>query len=188
MAEPAPESRLSAPDPPRWLSAEEQHTWIAWVFSTRLIWEELERDLQRDAAMPFGYYDILVMLSDSPGRRLRMSALADSTQSSRSRLSHAVTRLEDLGWVRRETCPDDRRGQNAVLTDDGFAALEAAAPFHVESVRQHLFDVLSPEQLAQVRDISDTLLAHLLPLVEARGDGRPEHFERITHDLDANGA
>ena len=47
MAEPAPESRLSPPDPPRWLSAEEQHTWIAWVFSTRLIWEELERDLQR---------------------------------------------------------------------------------------------------------------------------------------------
>ncbi len=188
MAEPAPASRISPPDPPRWLSPEEQRNWIAWVFSTRLIWEELERDLQRDAAMPFGYYDILVMLSDSPGRRMRMSALADSTQSSRSRLSHAVTRLEDLGWVRRETCPDDRRGQNAVLTDDGFAALEAAAPFHVESVRQHLFDVLSPEQLAQLRDISDTLLAHLLPRVKARGDGRPEHFERITHDLDANSA
>ena len=175
-------------DAPRWLSADEQRTWIAWVFSTRLLWEELERDLQRDAAMPFGYYDILVMLSDSPDRRMRMSALADSTQSSRSRLSHAVARLEDLGWVRRETCPDDRRGQNAVLTDDGYAALVAAAPFHVESVRQHLFDVLSSEQLAQLRAISDTLLDHLLPLVKSRGDGRPEHFERITHELDeANG-
>jgi DNA-binding MarR family transcriptional regulator len=169
---------------PRWLSPDEQRTWIAWVFSTRLLWEELERDLQRDADMPFGYYDILVMLSDSPGRRMRMSALADSTQSSRSRLSHAVSRLEELGWVRRETCPDDRRGQNAVLTDEGYAALEAAAPFHVESVRQHLFDVLSPEQLAELREISDTLLAHLLPLVTARGDGRPEHFERIAHELE----
>ena len=186
MPESAPEGRRSPPDPTRWLSPDEQRTWIAWVFSTRLLWEELERDLQRDAAMPFGYYDILVMLSDSPGRRMRMSALAESTQSSRSRLSHAVSRLEDLGWVRRETCPDDRRGQNAVLTDEGYAALAAAAPFHVESVRQHLFDVLSPEQLAQLRDISDTLLAHLLPLVTARGDGRPEHFERITHDLDAD--
>ena len=173
------------PDPPRWLTPDEQRTWIAWVFSTRLLWEELERDLQRDAAMPFGYYDILVMLSDSPDRRMRMSALADSTQSSRSRLSHAVTRLEELGWVSRETCPDDRRGQNAVLTDEGFAALEAAAPFHVESVRRHLFDVLSPEQLAQLRDLSDTLLEHLLPVVKARGDGRPEHFERITHDLES---
>jgi hypothetical protein len=81
-------------------------------------------------------------------------------------------------------CPDDRRGQNAVLTDSGYTALEAAAPFHVESVRQHLFDVLSPEQLAQLREISDTLLAHLLPLVKARGDGRPDHFERITQDLE----
>jgi len=186
VPETSPDPGLPPPDPTRWLSSDEQRTWIAWVFSTRLLWEELERDLQRDAAMPFGYYDILVMLSDSPGRRMRMSALADSTQSSRSRLSHAVARLEDLGWVRRETCPDDRRGQNAVLTDAGYAALEAAAPFHVESVRQHLFDVLSPEQLAQLRDISNTLLAHLLPLVTARGDRRPEHFERVTHDLEAD--
>src|SRR3954447_8538185 len=184
MAEAARDPRVGPPDPPRWLSSDEQRMWMAWVFSTRLLWEELERDLQRDAAMPFGYYDILVMLSDAPGRRLRMSALADSTQSSRSRLSHAVARLEDLGWVRRETCADDRRGQNAVLTDEGFAALEAAAPFHVESVRHHLFDVLSPEQLEQLRAISDTLLEHLLPVVKARGDARPEVFERVAQDLD----
>src|SRR5436190_655223 len=82
--------------------------------------------------------------------------------------------------------PDERRGQNAVLTDDGFAALEAAAPFHVESVRRHLFDVLSTEQLAQLRAINDTLLEHLLPVVKARGDGRPEHFERVAHDLEGD--
>lgn len=163
---------------PRWLNDEERRTWIAWVFSTRILWEEIERDLQRDAAMPFGYYDILVMLSEVPGRRLRMSELADSTQSSRSRLSHAVARLEELGWVRRETCPNDRRGAEAVLTDDGFAALATAAPEHVASVRVHLFDVLSPEQQEQLRAISDTLLEHLLPLVAARGDGRPAHFAR----------
>jgi DNA-binding MarR family transcriptional regulator len=169
---------------PRWLTPEEQQTWIAWVVSTRLLWEELERDLQREASMPFGYYDILVMLSETPGRRLRMSQLADSTQSSRSRLSHAVARLEQLGWVRRESCPNDRRGAEAVLTDEGFAALAAAAPDHVESVRSHLFDVLSPEQQQQLREISDTLLDHLIALVSARGDGRTEMFERARHKFD----
>jgi DNA-binding MarR family transcriptional regulator len=163
---------------PRWLSDDEKHVWIGWVFATRLFWEEVERDLTRDADMPFGYYDILVMLSESPARRMRMSELADCTQSSRSRLSHAVSRLEDLGWVRREACPDDRRGQVAALTDAGLAALAAAAPHHVESVRAHLFDVLSPAQQAQLDDITQTLLDHLLPLVTARDDGRTEHFAR----------
>ena len=124
--------------------------------SSRLLWEEIERDLQRDSGLSFGHYEILVMLSETPGRRRRMSELADATQSSRSRLSHAVARLEELGWVRREACPTDRRGQLAVLTDEGFAALEAAAPMHVESVRRHLFDLLSPEQLASLqRDPGD---------------------------------
>ena len=76
-----------------------------------------------------------------------MSELADRCLSSRSRLSHAVSRLEERGWVRRQVCAEDGRGQLAVLTDEGFAALEAAAPVHVESVRTHLFDQLSPEQV-----------------------------------------
>jgi DNA-binding MarR family transcriptional regulator len=164
--------------PPRWLDDDERRTWLAWVFATRLLWEELERDLQRDAGMPFGYYEILVMLSEAPHRTLRMSELADATQSSRSRLSHAVSRLEELGWVRRESCSTDRRGANAVLTDAGFAALDAAAPHHVESVRTHLFDQLSPEQLAELRVLSEQLLEHLLPLVAARGDSRTKLFER----------
>ena len=165
---------------PRWLDDDEKRAWIGWVFATRLFWEEVERDLGQDADMPFGYYDILVMLSETPGRRMRMSDLADSTQSSRSRLSHAVNRLEELGWVQRESCPEDRRGQVAVLTDAGFSALAAAAPHHVESVRRHLFDVLTPEQVDQLDGIAQTLLDHLLPLVAARGDGRSEHFARAT--------
>ena len=162
---------------PRWLDDDESRTWIAWILSTRLLWDELERDLQRDAAMPFSYYEILVMLSDSPGRSRRMSDLADATQSSRSRLSHAITRLESLGWVRRDTCPSDRRGALAVLTDAGFAALEAAAPDHVESVRRHLFDQLSPTQLVQLREISDALLDHLLPIVSSRDESNAGRYE-----------
>ena len=162
---------------PRWLDDDETRTWIAWLLSTRLLWDELERDLQRDSAMPFSYYEILVMLSDSPGRSRRMSDLADATQSSRSRLSHAITRLESLGWVRRESCPSDRRGALAVLTDAGFAALEAAAPDHVESVRVHLFDQLSPAQVVQLREISDVLLDHLLPIVCSRDEPNAGRFE-----------
>ena len=156
--------------PPRWLDEAETRTWIAWILSTRLLWDELERDLQRDAGMPFSYYEVLVMLSQAPGRSQRMSELADATQSSRSRISHAITRLEGLGWVRRETCESDRRGALAVLTDAGFSALETAAPDHVESVRTHLFDQLSPEQLVQLREISDVLLDHLLPIVSSRDE------------------
>jgi DNA-binding MarR family transcriptional regulator len=169
---------------PRWLDAEERRIWLGWVFTSRLLWEEIERDLQRDSGLSFGHYEIMVMLSETPTRARRMSELADATQSSRSRLSHAVARLEELGWVRRETCAEDRRGQLAVLTDTGYAALEAAAPMHVESVRRHFFDQLSPEQLLELRDVQMTLLDHLLPLANARGDVRSKILEEARAQLD----
>ncbi len=127
--------------------------------------------------MPFGYYDILVMLSEAPGRARRMSDLAVATRSTRSRLSHAVARLEELGWVRREACPTDRRGWMAILADEGLAALEAAAPKHVESVRTHLFDRLSATQQTQLREICETMLDHLLPIADERGDPRRRWIE-----------
>jgi DNA-binding MarR family transcriptional regulator len=161
---------------PRWLNDRERETWLAFIFATRLFWEEVERDLQRDAHLPFGYYEILVILSNAPDRTLRMSELAEATQSSRSRLSHAIARLESEGRVLRADCPTDRRGALAVLTDEGFAALEGAAPSHVDSVRQHLFDLLTRQQQGQLREICDQLLAHLLPLASARGDTRPKHL------------
>jgi DNA-binding MarR family transcriptional regulator len=161
---------------PRWLNDSERETWLAFIFATRLFWEEVERDLQRDAQLPFGYYEILVMLSSAQDRTMRMSELATATQSSRSRLSHAVARLEAEDWVRREDCPTDRRGALAVLTVEGFAALEAAAPSHVESVRQHLFDQLTRAQQDSLREICDRLLAHLGPLADARGDTRPKRL------------
>jgi DNA-binding MarR family transcriptional regulator len=168
----------------RWLDADERRIWLGWVFTSRLLWEEIERDLQHDSGFSFGHYEILVMLSEAPGRARRMSELADATQSSRSRLSHAVARLEELGWVRRETCPTDRRGQLAVLTDDGYAALEAAAPMHVESVRRHFFDQLSPHELKQLAEVQMTLLDHLLPLANARGDVRTKILEEARAQLE----
>src|SRR3954465_3806138 len=145
----------------RLLDAEEQKAWRAWLFSSLLLQDRLDRELTRETGLSHAYYEILVQLSEAPGRMLRMSQLADRSLSSRSRLSHAVSRLEERGWVRRQVCPDDGRGQLAVLTDEGFAALEAAAPIHVESVRVHLFDQLTPQQVENMRDIGETLLRHL---------------------------
>jgi DNA-binding MarR family transcriptional regulator len=149
------------PAEPRWLDAEEQRAWRAWLYSGQVLMDRLDRDLSHQTGISHAYYEILVALSEAPGRMMRMSELADRCLSSRSRLSHAVSRLEERGWVRRQVCPDDGRGQLAVLTDDGFAALEAAAPVHVESVRAHLFDQLSPEQVEHMRDLGETLLRNL---------------------------
>src|ERR1700710_414865 len=148
---------------PRWLGDEEQKAWRAWLFSTMLLQDRLDRELTHRTGISHAYYEILVALSESPDRMMRMSELADRCLSSRSRLSHAVSRLEERGWVRRQVCADDGRGLLAVLTDEGFAALEGAAPVHVESVRAHLFDQLSPSQVAAMRDIGETLLRHLDP-------------------------
>ena len=145
----------------RWLSEEEQRTWRAYLSSSRLLMDQLDRELQRQAGMPHAYYELLVRLSEAPDRRLRMSDLARSAGSSRSRLSHAVARLEEAGWVTRESDAQDKRGAWAVLTAAGFQALVAAAPGHVEGVRQHLFDQLDPAQLDQLRAISTALLDHL---------------------------
>jgi DNA-binding MarR family transcriptional regulator len=156
-----PAPTAGAPGAPRWLDAEEQRAWRAYMNSWMLLDDRLDRDLTRQTGMSHAYYEILVQLSETEGRALRMSELAERCLSSRSRLSHAVSRLEERGWVRRQVCAEDGRGQLAVLTDAGFAALEAAAPVHVESVRTHLFDQLTPAQVAAMRDIGETLLRHL---------------------------
>ncbi|MGH9154123.1 MAG: MarR family winged helix-turn-helix transcriptional regulator [Acidimicrobiales bacterium] len=143
---------------PRWLSDEEQRTWRAFLAATRRVFAELDRELQRHAGMPHAYYVILVALSEAPGRALRMTELAHVCGSSRSRLSHAVARLEESGWVRRAPSANDRRGALATLTDDGMAVLAAAAPGHVQGVRRHLFDRLSPTQVAQLRAVSEAIV------------------------------
>src|SRR5215217_6345135 len=147
----------------RWLDADEQRAWRAYMYSWMLLGDRLDRELVRESGISHAYYEILVQLSETPGRALRMSELAERCLSSRSRLSHAVSRLEERGWVRRQVCAEDGRGQLAVLTDEGFAALEGAAPVHVESVRTHLLDQLSPQQIENMRDLGETLLEHLDP-------------------------
>ncbi|WP_320773081.1 MarR family winged helix-turn-helix transcriptional regulator [Streptomyces sp. CRN 30] len=149
----------------RWLTAEEQRAWRAYVAASLLLEDALDRQLQREAGLPHLYYTVLAFLSEAPERRLRMTDLAEALKITRSRLTYAVTRLERDGAVRREECPSDRRGSVAVLTDEGQALLERAAPGHVDTVRRAVFDHLTAEQVEQLERIC-------LSVAEAvQGDG-----------------
>lgn len=142
----------------RWLNADEARAWRNYIEATTLLLDELDRQLQRDSGMPHGYYEILVRLSEAEARTMRMSELADASRSSRSRLSHAVSRLEERGWVERQDCETDRRGQLAHLTDAGLHALEDAAPGHVAAVRASLIDRLSADQVRQLGEIAQLVI------------------------------
>ena len=143
----------------RWLNADEQAAWRSFLSGCRALFTAVDTQLQKDAGMPLAYYEILVRLSEAPGRALRMSQLAEAASASKSRASHAVARREERGWVRRVDCPTDRRGQVAELTDEGYAVLAASAPGHVEQVRTSLFDGLDPEQVAHLKAIGDVMAA-----------------------------
>lgn len=145
----------------RWLDETEQRHWRAWVAASTLLRERLSQELQAEHGIVLGDYEILVRLSEAPHRSLRMSALAEHTLASRSRLTHQVDRMEKAGLVRRAACPDDRRGQLAVLTDDGWNLLVAAAPTHVAGVRRYLVDVLTPEQFAALGEACRIVTAEL---------------------------
>lgn len=144
-----------------WLSKSEQDSWRAWLDASRLLSAELNRELTESHNISLPDYEILVQLSESSERRMRMSELADRTFSSRSRLSHQIDRMEKAGWVIREACASDARGYWAVLTDTGFAKIEAAAPEHVTGVRKHLVDQLSPAEFKKLGESCRSIVRHL---------------------------
>jgi DNA-binding MarR family transcriptional regulator len=134
----------------KWLTAEELDSWLSVV--RLMIWLpwSIDQQLQCDSNLAMVEYQVLAMLSESPERTMRMSSLAEVTNASLSRLSRVVTRLEARGLVRREPDPTNGRFTNAILTDDGFQTVAAAAPGHVAHVRSLVIDVLSPEQLRRL--------------------------------------
>ncbi|MGK5631569.1 MarR family winged helix-turn-helix transcriptional regulator [Streptomyces sp. URMC 123] len=144
----------------RWLSDAEQRAWRTHLDVNKLLMHQLEKDLQ-----PFGLtnndYEILVNLSESAERRMRMSDLAAATLQSKSRLSHQITRMENAGLVRRVNCESDRRGLFAVLTEQGMETMRKVAPHHVASVRKHFIDLLSAEDLETLRASLQPIADHL---------------------------
>ena len=144
-----------------WLTADQQTYWRAYLTASTLLHERLSRELQAEHGITIGDYEILVRLSETEHRRLRMSQLADFTLASRSRLSHQVDRLEKVGLVTREPCESDRRGANAVLTDLGWEMLVAAAPSHVAGVQAHLIGLLSDKEFESLGKASAKIADHL---------------------------
>lgn len=142
-----------------WLSEEQQAAWRPFVALLLRLPAALDAQLQKDAGITQFDYLVLSGLSEAPGRTLRMSELAATANSSLSRLSHVVSRLEAKGWVRRETCPGDGRFINAVLTDEGWEKVKETAPGHVAAVRELLVGTLSEDELVRLGAISAKVLA-----------------------------
>ena len=146
---------------PRWLTDDQQAVWRSYIAMVRQLNEALERQLHEDSEMTMSDYVLLMRLSEAPDRQLRMSELATDSVYSRSRLSHAVSRLETWGWVRRMGCDDDRRGTFAQLTDEGFAVLAAAAPGHATAVHDLMFEPLGDDGAATFGDLVHRVLHRL---------------------------
>jgi DNA-binding MarR family transcriptional regulator len=134
----------------RWLDDAQQRDWRAYIEGSIRLHDLLDQSLKSAHGLSTAEYEILVQLSEAEGRRLRMAELAEFASQSRSRLSHTCGRLERKGLVRRETCPDDKRGVFCRLTDTGFATLEKAARDHVGTVREFFVDVVEPADLEAI--------------------------------------
>jgi DNA-binding MarR family transcriptional regulator len=144
-----------------WLPAEAQQLWRRWLRLNALLPGVLHRELQADAGLSLPDFDVLVQLTDSPEGRVRVSDLARGLHWERSRVSHHITRMERRGLVRREECRDDGRGAWVVLTEQGRAVIEQAAPAHVATVRRLVFDALTPQEAEVMAEVIEKVLARL---------------------------
>ena len=145
----------------QWLTAEQQVHWRSFRGGAARLLAALEHELEQQTGLSTHEYEVLVRLSETPDRTLRMAQLADNLAHSRSRLTHTIRRMEEQGLVSRLPCVEDARGVNCTMTEKGWQTLVAAAPSHVQSVRDHLVDVLTPEQFAALGDAVETVRLHL---------------------------
>jgi len=159
---------MDATEEPRWLDAEETQAWRTLAKTMVRLPAALDAQLRRDAGISHFEYDVLALLSEAPGRTLRMSALAMSAEGSLPRLSQVVARLEQRGWVRRTADPADGRYTLAILTSQGQAKVAEAAPGHVEEVRRLVLDPLTKAQSRQLHEIGRRIIRAI-----DRDDHRP---------------
>ena len=148
---------------PRWLTDDERAAWLRLVAVVELLPGVLDGQLRRDAALTHFDHHVLAMLSEAPRRTLRMTELATRTNATLPRLSHVVRRLEERGLVERAPCPSDGRATDARLTEAGWATVRETAPGHLATVREHVFDALTPEQVSQLESIAGAVLERLDP-------------------------
>jgi DNA-binding MarR family transcriptional regulator len=162
-----------SPSEPRWLNGEQQAAWRAYIVGTTLLMDTLDRELRHEHGLSLGEYEILVRLSESPGRTLRMAQIAESMRHSRSRVTHTVTRMEKAGLIQRCAAEGDRRGVEAKMTDKGYALLVKAAPTHVTGVREHFVDLATDDEFAAMGRIMDAVSDQLLASHPGFEDIRP---------------
>jgi DNA-binding MarR family transcriptional regulator len=148
-------------DDTRWLSNTEHQAWRAYLDATRLLLRTLDQQLTRDAGMSFTDFEILVILSEAPDRRLRMRELAEAMTTTRGGATRACGRLVTAGWVRRVECEDDKRGMMAELTGEGAEKLAAVSPGHVAEVRKRMFDLLSSRDVSVLGGAFETMREHM---------------------------
>jgi DNA-binding MarR family transcriptional regulator len=161
---------MDIPQEPRWLDAEESQAWRALAKTLVRLPTALDAQLRRDAGISHFEYQVLALLSEAPGRTLRMSTLATQAEGSLPRLSQVVARLEQRGWVRRAPDPADGRYTLATLTGQGQAKVTQAAPGHVQEVRRLVFDPMTKTQSRQLREISRRITRAIGP-----DDHRPDN-------------
>ncbi|WP_037569053.1 MarR family winged helix-turn-helix transcriptional regulator [Phaeacidiphilus oryzae] len=145
----------------RWLNEDEQRMWREWMALDAELLATLNREMQTQAGLSTPDYQVLVVLTESEQGRSRVSDLAAALQWERSRVSHHVTRMEKRDLVSRRGCPDDGRGAFVRITETGRAAIERAAPDHVRTVRDLVFDALSADEVARLGEIFERLRARL---------------------------
>ena len=146
---------------PRWLTEPEDRAWRGYRRMRTLLDLQLGRDLMRESGLSEADYDVLSGLSETQGHRMRLSELAAQMLWSKSRLSHHITRMQQRGLVRREECEGDARGSVIVLTDAGWQTIVDAAPGHVTSVRRHMIDLLTEEEMEALASLSHRVVGHL---------------------------
>ncbi|ALG05702.1 MarR family winged helix-turn-helix transcriptional regulator [Kibdelosporangium phytohabitans] len=146
---------------PRWLTAAELRAWRAYVIGSERLRQRLNTELQEGHDLPLADYEVLVRLSEQDKGQMRMTQLADEVAQSKSRLSHQISRLEAAGLVRRTHCPNDARGVLAEITETGMDQLRTAAPTHVDGVREHLVDLITPAEREVLADVFERVLTHL---------------------------
>jgi DNA-binding MarR family transcriptional regulator len=151
---------------PSWLNEQESRAWRGYRRMRDLLDLQITRDLANETGLSWADYTVLVVLSESPDRRIRQLDLAARTFWSKSRLSHQLSRMEDRGLVRREEQAGNSRAIDAVLTPEGLDVIEKAAPKHLDSVRRHFIDLLTEEQIEAIGDAAETVVAH----IRTRGD------------------
>jgi len=153
----------------RWLTQEEQRAWRGLLRMTSQLNARMNRQLLQDYGLSLADYDVLVVLSETPAGRLRVFEVADALAWEQSRVSHQLARMQRRGLIAREGCASDARGAFAVLTESGRATIERAAPAHVETVRQLVFDGLSHDQLTALTEITTQVLARLAATAGSAG-------------------